>query len=115
MINDDDLSFIEQAILLAYRGEGSVEPNPMVGCVLVRDGVIISSGYHKSFGGPHADVRRWRNCRRRCSRGYGLCDAGAMLPSWQDTTLHRCIDRSGHQTRVLRDARSVSTGERERC
>lgn len=55
MITEQDKQFIEQACELAHRGEGSVEPNPMVGCLLVRDGVVIASGYHQRFGGPHAE------------------------------------------------------------
>ena len=44
------------AIELAAKGEGSVEPNPMVGCVIVRDGQVIGQGYHNQFGGPHAEI-----------------------------------------------------------
>ncbi|HBJ34536.1 MAG TPA: bifunctional diaminohydroxyphosphoribosylaminopyrimidine deaminase/5-amino-6-(5-phosphoribosylamino)uracil reductase RibD [Planctomycetaceae bacterium] len=45
-----------RAIELAERGRGHVEPNPMVGCVLVKDGKLIGEGYHRRFGGPHAEV-----------------------------------------------------------
>lgn len=51
-----DEQFMRKALALALRGRGSVEPNPMVGCVLVRDGVVIAEGYHRKFGGPHAEV-----------------------------------------------------------
>ena len=44
------------ALELAERGRGSVEPNPMVGAVIVRDGKVIGKGYHRRFGGPHAEV-----------------------------------------------------------
>lgn len=50
------------ALRLAARGEGFVEPNPMVGCVLVRDGKRIGQGYHRHFGGPHAEVEALRDC-----------------------------------------------------
>lgn len=55
MIADSDIEFIERACSLARLGEGFVEPNPMVGCVIVRDGRVIASGYHQRFGGPHAE------------------------------------------------------------
>lgn len=44
------------ALELAERGRGSVEPNPMVGAVIVRDGKVIGKGYHRRFGGPHAEI-----------------------------------------------------------
>ncbi len=44
------------ALALALRGQGAVEPNPMVGCVIVRDGEIVGKGFHERFGGPHAEV-----------------------------------------------------------
>ncbi len=47
---------MRRAIQLARRGQGRVEPNPMVGCVLVRGGKVIGEGYHRRFGGPHAEV-----------------------------------------------------------
>ncbi len=52
-----------RAIELARRGEGSVEPNPMVGCVLVRDGNCLGEGWHRAYGGPHAEVEALRSCR----------------------------------------------------
>jgi diaminohydroxyphosphoribosylaminopyrimidine deaminase/5-amino-6-(5-phosphoribosylamino)uracil reductase len=53
--NDDD-RFMAHALALALHGQGSVEPNPMVGCVIVRDGEIVGPGFHEKFGGPHAEV-----------------------------------------------------------
>jgi diaminohydroxyphosphoribosylaminopyrimidine deaminase/5-amino-6-(5-phosphoribosylamino)uracil reductase len=51
-----------RALKLARRGEGLVEPNPMVGCVVVTDGQIIGQGYHRRFGGPHAEIEALRSC-----------------------------------------------------
>ena len=48
--------FMQRAIELAYLGLGKVSPNPMVGCVIVKNGKIIGEGWHKEFGGPHAEV-----------------------------------------------------------
>ncbi len=48
---------MERALELAALGEGNVNPNPMVGAVVVKDGKILGEGYHKKeFGGPHAEV-----------------------------------------------------------
>ena len=47
--------FMSTALELAARGLGSVEPNPMVGAVIVRDGRPIAAGWHGRFGGPHAE------------------------------------------------------------
>ena len=63
------------ALRLAARGAGRVEPNPMVGCVLVRNGRIIGQGYHKRFGGPHAETEALRSC---CTSPKG-CDAYVTL------------------------------------
>ena len=51
-----DERFMAEALRLARRGEGWVSPNPMVGAVLVRDGELVARGYHRRFGGPHAEV-----------------------------------------------------------
>lgn len=45
-----------RALQLALRGAGHTRPNPMVGAVLVKDGRIIGEGWHKQYGGPHAEV-----------------------------------------------------------
>lgn len=47
---------MRRALALAARGAGRVEPNPMVGAVLVRDGRVIGEGFHRRFGGAHAEV-----------------------------------------------------------
>ena len=51
-----DRPFMQHAIAHAWQAEGKVEPNPMVGCLLVNGDTIIGTGYHESFGGPHAEV-----------------------------------------------------------
>jgi diaminohydroxyphosphoribosylaminopyrimidine deaminase/5-amino-6-(5-phosphoribosylamino)uracil reductase len=48
--------FMCHALQLAARGEGRVEPNPMVGCVFVQGDRVIGEGWHDRFGGPHAEV-----------------------------------------------------------
>ena len=58
-----DEKYMRMAIELAKRGAGAVNPNPMVGAVVVKNRKVIGEGYHKFFGGPHAEV-------------YALEDAG---------------------------------------
>jgi diaminohydroxyphosphoribosylaminopyrimidine deaminase/5-amino-6-(5-phosphoribosylamino)uracil reductase len=57
MNNHTDETWMHAALALAQRGEGQVEPNPMVGCVLVKDDQLIGAGWHERFGGPHAEVK----------------------------------------------------------
>jgi len=54
--SDADTVFLERARSLGRRGWGHVHPNPMVGCILVRDGVVVGQGWHREFGGPHAEI-----------------------------------------------------------
>jgi len=52
----DHAKYMSLALRLAAKGRGDVEPNPMVGAVIVKNGRIISTGRHKYYGGPHAEV-----------------------------------------------------------
>lgn len=62
MQHNFDEEMMRRAIELARRGVGRVEPNPMVGCVLVGGGQVIAEGFHKRFGGPHAEIVALRGC-----------------------------------------------------
>jgi diaminohydroxyphosphoribosylaminopyrimidine deaminase/5-amino-6-(5-phosphoribosylamino)uracil reductase len=53
---ESDSWHMARALELAARGEGRVEPNPMVGCTIVRDRETVGEGFHGRFGGPHAEV-----------------------------------------------------------
>ena len=53
---------MRRAMALAARGRGAVEPNPMVGCVIVRDGRAIGEGFHTQFGLPHAEAEALVSC-----------------------------------------------------
>lgn len=48
--------WMRRALVEARRGRGFVEPNPMVGSVVIRDGHLVGLGHHERFGGPHAEV-----------------------------------------------------------
>ncbi len=51
-----DSEFMLRALTLAKLGLGRVEPNPMVGAVVVREETIVGEGFHQAFGGPHAEI-----------------------------------------------------------
>lgn len=53
---DLDQWHMRRALELAAQGRGRVEPNPMVGCVLARGAEVIAEGWHRMFGGPHAEI-----------------------------------------------------------
>src|SRR6516164_9860191 len=51
-----DETWMRRALELAERGRGAAEPNPLVGAVLVREGVCLGEGWHQRYGGPHAEI-----------------------------------------------------------
>ena len=54
---------MSRALSLALNGLRKTSPNPMVGCVIVKDGRIIGEGWHKKFGGPHAEIEALNDAR----------------------------------------------------
>ena len=54
---------MELAIELAKKGEGKVNPNPMVGALIVKDGTIIGEGYHEKYGEGHAEVNAFKSLK----------------------------------------------------
>ena len=71
---------MELALELAIKGKGKVNPNPLVGAVVVKNDKIIGKGYHKFFGGPHAEV-------------YALEEAGEEA---KDATLYVTLEPCSH-------------------
>ena len=63
MAATDDIKFIKMAIKLSKKGYGFVNPNPLVGAVIVKKEKIIGKGYHEYFGGPHAEVNAIKNAK----------------------------------------------------
>ncbi len=53
---DWDRRWMARAVELAVRGQGAVEPNPLVGCVIAQGERIVGEGWHTRFGGPHAEI-----------------------------------------------------------
>lgn len=56
MTEEEKISYMRRCLSLAKKGMGRVSPNPMVGCVIVKDGRIIGEGYHRKYGEAHAEV-----------------------------------------------------------
>jgi len=83
---------------LAERGSGRVSPNPMVGAILMRGGKIIGEGYHRRFGGPHAEVEALRSATAS-PRGSTLyvnlepCNYHGKTPPCTDQLLRAGIRR----------------------
>ncbi|RKY08501.1 MAG: bifunctional diaminohydroxyphosphoribosylaminopyrimidine deaminase/5-amino-6-(5-phosphoribosylamino)uracil reductase RibD [Planctomycetota bacterium] len=72
--NTEDERYMRMALNLAARGFSVVEPNPMVGCVIVKSNQIIGKGFHKKFGGPHAEINAIDDCKT-----IGAKPAGATM------------------------------------
>lgn len=47
--------YLARALELAEKGRGTTSPNPVVGCVIVHEGIVVGEGYHERAGGPHAE------------------------------------------------------------
>ena len=82
-----DKKYMARALELAALGEGSVNPNPLVGAVVVKDGVVVGEGYHKKIW--------WTSCRGICFRdgwrkslwSRHLCNTRAMFTLWKNSTM----------------------------
>lgn len=61
----DNRKYMQQAIELAKLGVGKVNPNPLVGAVIVKDGEIISEGYHRVYGDLHAERNAFANLKNK--------------------------------------------------
>jgi len=57
--------YMEIALKIAEKGEGNVSPNPLVGCIIVKRGKIVGKGYHKQYGGEHAEINAIKNAGKK--------------------------------------------------
>ena len=71
MLDNRDIEYMQLALKLAQRGIGTVEPNPAVGCVIVKNDKIIGKGWHKKFGGQHAEINAIEDCKKRGNNPEG--------------------------------------------
>jgi diaminohydroxyphosphoribosylaminopyrimidine deaminase/5-amino-6-(5-phosphoribosylamino)uracil reductase len=89
---------MRRALELAERGRGAVEPNPLVGAVIVRDGRIVGEGWHERFGQAHAEVNALHSAAE-ASRGAALyctlepCCHQGKTPPCTDAILRAGIAR----------------------
>jgi diaminohydroxyphosphoribosylaminopyrimidine deaminase / 5-amino-6-(5-phosphoribosylamino)uracil reductase len=94
----DDGAWMRRALALAERGWGQTAPNPMVGAVVVRDGVAVGEGWHTRYGEPHAEVEALRSAGER-ARGATLyvtlepCNHHGKTPPCTDAILAAGIER----------------------
>ena len=61
-MNERDAELLERALDLAERGRRSASPNPLVGCVIARDGRVLGEGWHERRGEPHAERKALDDC-----------------------------------------------------
>ncbi len=57
------MNYMLYAIELAKKGIGYVNPNPLVGAVIVKNDSIIAEGWHQKYGGPHAEINAFSNAK----------------------------------------------------
>lgn len=82
--------YMKRALSLAAQGAGAVDPNPMVGAVIVKNGQIVGEGWHKRCGGPHAEIEALANCSPQDAQGSTIyvtlepcCHQGRTPPCTQ--------------------------------
>ena len=93
-----DARHMREALALAVEGTGWVSPNPLVGCVIVKAGKVVGRGYHRRFGGPHAEVHALREAGSQ-ARGAALyvtlepCCHSGKTPPCADAILKAQVER----------------------
>ena len=108
-----DREYMKQALALAEKGHGWVNPNPMVGAVLVKDGRIIGEGYHTRYGQLHAEREAFKNAAERGEETAGadlyvtlepcpMC-AGAILHARLDQVVFGTRDPKGGAVRSMEE------------
>lgn len=87
-----DEQYMRRALELAKRGVGFVNPNPMVGAVIVKDGVVIGEGYHKKYGEPHAEVNAFADAKERGNNTKGATIYVTLEPCFHYGKTPPCVD-----------------------
>ena len=100
----NERAWMRRALALAERGWGQTAPNPMVGAVVVRDGVIVGKGFHGKFGEEHAEVAALRDAG---DRARGATVIVTLEPCNHQGKTPPCVDAliAAGVTRVVAAAR----------
>lgn len=83
---DNDRRYMRRALELAERGRGRVSPNPLVGAVIVRSGIVVGEGWHERLGEAHAEVA-------------AIADAGARGAEIGGATMYVSLEPCAHHGR----------------
>ena len=94
-----DEKYMDLALELAEKGKGYVNPNPMVGAVVVKDSEIVGKGWHKFYGGPHAEV-------------YALEEAGAKA---EGATIYVTLEPCSHFGKTPPCAEKIKKMKIKKC
>ena len=94
-----DEKYMDLALELAEKGRGYVNPNPMVGAVVIKDGEIVGKGWHKFYGGPHAEV-------------YALDEAGAKA---EGATIYVTLEPCSHFGKTPPCAEKIKKMKIKKC
>lgn len=85
VFNAEDIKFMQRALQLADNARGRTSPNPLVGAVIVKDGMVLGEGYHRMAGTPHAEI-------------HALNAAGAQ--DLTDATMYVTLEPCSHHGRT---------------
>ena len=95
----NDIHFMRRCLQLAANGLGRVSPNPLVGCVVVKDGRVVSEGFHQEYGHNHAERNALQRIPDALSRGATLyvnlepCSHYGQTPPCADLIVEKGIAR----------------------
>lgn len=73
-MSTQDEKYMKLCFDLARKGEGKVSPNPLVGAVIVKDGRIVSTGYHRQYGGAHAEKNAIKSANEELAGATLFCN-----------------------------------------
>jgi diaminohydroxyphosphoribosylaminopyrimidine deaminase/5-amino-6-(5-phosphoribosylamino)uracil reductase len=84
-----DTKFMERCLFLAKKGIGYVSPNPMVGCVIVKNGKVIAEGFHQKYGEAHAEINALEDAG---TRAKGAAMYVNLEPCFHSGKTPPCVD-----------------------